>query len=124
VRKPPPAAVAARREFTDARVALFVQLDEMDYRVHVATPMIETTEEARGFRDSEFLRELSFLKLNADVLTQIIVVAHAQARPSTSTLPPVGAVKPSRISTVVVLPAPFGPSSPKHSPRAPRGRDH
>src|SRR5438874_1424124 len=37
--------------------------------------------------------------------------------PSTSTLPPVASVSPSRISTVVVLPAPLGPSRPKHSPR-------
>src|SRR5262245_29927807 len=36
--------------------------------------------------------------------------------PRTSTVPPSGGRSPSRISTVVVLPAPFGPSSPKTSP--------
>ena len=41
-----------------------------------------------------------------------------QRRPSTSTSPASGASRPSRISTVVVLPAPLGPSRPKHSPRA------
>src|SRR5882672_4250722 len=44
-----------------------------------------------------------------------------QRIPSTSTLPAVGSFSPSRISTVVVLPAPFGPSRPKHSP-APTSR--
>src|SRR2546427_5533852 len=41
-----------------------------------------------------------------------------QRLPSTSTSPEVGSSSPSRISTVVVLPAPLGPSSPKVSPRA------
>src|SRR5512135_2727403 len=36
--------------------------------------------------------------------------------PSTSTVPSSGCSSPSRISTVVVLPAPLGPSRPKHSP--------
>src|SRR5690348_2900136 len=37
--------------------------------------------------------------------------------PSTSTCPASGRVSPSRISIVVVFPAPLGPRSPKHSPR-------
>jgi hypothetical protein len=41
----------------------------------------------------------------------------AQFRPSSSTVPASGAVSPSQISMVVVFPAPFGPSNPKHSPR-------
>src|SRR5271165_5751130 len=40
----------------------------------------------------------------------------AQLRPRTSTSPEVGRMSPSRISTVVVLPAPLGPKRPKHSP--------
>ena len=36
--------------------------------------------------------------------------------PSTSTSPASAASRPSRISIVVVLPAPLGPSRPKHSP--------
>ena len=36
--------------------------------------------------------------------------------PRIVTCPEVGASKPSRISIVVVFPAPFGPSRPKHSP--------
>ena len=39
-----------------------------------------------------------------------------QVMPRISTSPDVGASSPSRISMVVVLPAPFGPSNPKHSP--------
>src|SRR5215472_9108397 len=37
--------------------------------------------------------------------------------PRTSTSPASGRVRPSRISMVVVFPAPLGPRSPKHSPR-------
>src|SRR5690606_23611084 len=37
-------------------------------------------------------------------------------RPSTSTAPASGSISPSRISIVVVLPAPFGPSRPNRSP--------
>ncbi len=40
----------------------------------------------------------------------------AHRSPSTSTSPASGAVSPSQNSIVVVLPAPFGPSRPKHSP--------
>ena len=42
--------------------------------------------------------------------------SEAQRSPSTSTSPESGSVSPSQISIVVVLPAPFGPSRPKHSP--------
>src|SRR3984957_12615012 len=41
-----------------------------------------------------------------------------QLSPSNSTSPASAVVNPSQISIVVVLPAPFGPSSPKHSPFA------
>src|SRR5689334_9581613 len=40
-----------------------------------------------------------------------------QRCPSTVTSPASGVLRPSQISMVVVLPAPFGPSKPKHSPR-------
>ena len=39
------------------------------------------------------------------------------SKPRTETCPLVRERRPSRISTVVVLPAPFGPSRPKTSPR-------
>src|SRR4051794_7512537 len=42
----------------------------------------------------------------------------ATSTPRTIAWPPSGARSPSRISTVVVLPAPFGPSRPKISPAA------
>src|SRR3954453_4829371 len=42
----------------------------------------------------------------------------ATSTPRTIARPPSGSRSPSRISTVVVLPAPFGPSSPKISPLA------
>src|SRR5579859_7674374 len=45
-------------------------------------------------------------------------VGCAGSSPSTLTSPALRGRYPSRISTVVVLPAPFGPSSAKHSPRA------
>src|SRR5271166_2488237 len=39
-----------------------------------------------------------------------------QLCPKIETSPEVGSSKPSKISIVVVFPAPFGPSRPKHSP--------
>src|SRR6266446_6941611 len=42
--------------------------------------------------------------------------AELQRSPSTSTSPESASVSPSQISMVVVLPAPLGPSRPKHSP--------
>ena len=42
--------------------------------------------------------------------------ASAQLCPSTRTVPAVASWRPSRISTVVVFPAPLGPSSPRHVP--------
>src|SRR4051812_43200867 len=44
--------------------------------------------------------------------------SRATSTPRTDTSPPSGSRSPSRISTVVVLPAPFGPSRPKISPLA------
>jgi hypothetical protein len=41
----------------------------------------------------------------------------AGSKPQTVTSPPSRGRRPSMISTVVVLPAPFGPNSPKTSPR-------
>jgi hypothetical protein len=39
-------------------------------------------------------------------------------RPSASMVPPSGAVRPRHMRMVVVLPAPFGPITPRHSPGA------
>src|SRR5208337_4109205 len=50
------------------------------------------------------------------IRSRIAVSSVAQCSPRTSTAPDVGWFSPSRISTVVVLPAPLGPSRPKHSP--------
>src|SRR5271157_4669068 len=50
------------------------------------------------------------------IRSRIAVSSVAQCSPRTSTAPDVGWFSPSRISTVVVLPAPLGPRSPKHSP--------
>src|SRR5437867_378249 len=46
----------------------------------------------------------------------IAASSRPQRRPRTSTSPAVGGRSPSRTSIVVVLPAPLGPSRPKHSP--------
>src|SRR5262245_4441678 len=47
---------------------------------------------------------------------RISAASRSQLRPRTSTSPDVASRIPSMISMVVVLPAPFGPSRPKHSP--------
>lgn len=43
-------------------------------------------------------------------------VAGVKGRPSIATAPDVGAISPPSIRSMVVLPAPFGPRSPKTSP--------
>ena len=50
------------------------------------------------------------------VRSQRCVLRSAGSTPSVSTRPPLRWRNPSRISTVVVLPAPFGPSSANTSP--------
>ena len=67
--------------------------------------------------DGELFGEPRFLQRDADPLADGVVVACPSAMPSTSTSPLVAGSSPSRISIVVVLPAPLGPSRPKHSPR-------
>ena len=49
------------------------------------------------------------LELDADLLAE----SRSRGRPRNRISPEVGSVTPSIISTVVVLPAPLGPSSPK-----------
>jgi hypothetical protein len=67
----------ASRELTDARIALFIELDKTDHGINLAPVLVETPEESHSFRDREFLGQLSFLKLDADVLAQVIVIAGA-----------------------------------------------
>jgi len=50
------------------------------------------------------------------VRSQRCVLWSAGSTPSVRTRPPLRSRKPSRISTVVVLPAPFGPSRANTSP--------
>src|SRR5215211_506878 len=50
------------------------------------------------------------------IRARIWSASRSQVRPSTRTFPEVGGWSPSRISTVVVFPAPFGPSRPTHCP--------
>ena len=81
-----------------------------------AGPLIEeAAEEPQRLDDGQLVGELRLLQLDAEPLAQRRASA-AQRSPSTSTSPESGSVRPSQISIVVVLPAPFGPSRPKHSP--------
>ena len=77
---------------------------------------IEAGEQVHGFADGELLREARFLQRDAQPLAQLRASVVPGMRPRISTSPEVGCSKPSRISMVVVLPAPLGPSRPKHSP--------
>jgi hypothetical protein len=43
--------------------------------------------------------------------------ARGTGAPTSSIVPPSGSIRPRQQRSVVVLPAPLGPSSPKHSPR-------
>ena len=79
---------------------------------------VEAAEQRQRLADGELFGEPGLLQRDADPLADLGVVRLPQRRPRTSTSPDVASSSPSRISMVVVLPAPLGPSRPKHSPRS------
>ncbi len=100
----------------DARFLFIFQLHQRDDFRGIRSLMIEAAEQANGFEDGELFRKLGFLQLNSEPLPKFFAASVSQRSPSTSTSPESGVFRPSQISMVVVLPAPFGPRSPKHSP--------
>ena len=79
---------------------------------------IERSEQPQRLCDGQLVGQLRFLQLDAEPRPQ-----RTRRRGPTAGRAPRRrrrrrAASPSRISMVVVLPAPFGPSRPKHSPRS------
>ena len=103
-------------EVADAGVALLLELHQRDDLGRRRSLPEEAAEQAHGLPDRELFGKLRFLKLDAQPLAEFAAACWAQSSPSTSTSPESAAVSPSQISMVVVLPAPLGPSRPKHSP--------
>ena len=119
---PTSAQATARRcrcppEMLVARVAFLAERDQLQHRVDGRGRAIERAEQRAALRHRQLLGEVGLLQRHAEALAQrVLVVAPATAEHVTS--PAVGSSSPSRISMVVVLPAPLGPSRPKHSPTA------
>ena len=72
---------------------------------------------ARFSRDGEVGVEVVHLRHDADADARLARRPSAPARRPSSIVPPSGSIRPRQQRSVVVLPAPFGPSRPKHSPR-------
>ena len=103
-------------ERAHARAALLLQLRRPDGFVHRDATAKEAAEEPQRLFDRELVGNCvscSWMPMRWRSSSAPV----AQFSPSSSTVPASGAVSPSQISMVVVLPAPFGPSRPKHSPR-------
>ena len=105
------------RQLADPAVPLALELDEPQQLGHVAAAPVERAEQPQRLLDRQLVGQLRFLQLDAEPLPQLVLVASPSAGRALRTSPASGASSPSRISMVVVLPAPFGPSRPKHSPR-------
>ncbi len=117
------ALLLAAGELAHERPPLLLEADEGERRRRFETVAVEAAEE---------LDELGTRSFSGKRVSWSCTPSRArsawpspcQRSPSTSSVPPSGESRPSKSSTVVVLPAPFGPSRPKHSPAwRPRGRD-
>jgi hypothetical protein len=107
----------AARKISDTRILFFFKLHELDGFVGAWPLLKKAAEQAERFEDGQLFRELGILKLNAEPLSQLLGIGIPMETQQFD-VAGIGAVSPSQISTVVVLPAPFGPRRPKHSPRA------
>src|SRR2546421_10064847 len=61
------------RKFPDARVALFIQLDEIDYAVNVAASFVKAAKELDGLFDRELFGKLRLLQLHAEAIAQSLI---------------------------------------------------
>ena len=110
-----PLPLAARQVLAPG-VASLAELERVDQLGRRTGLRVEAAEEVDELGDGQLRVEGGGLEADADARLER-AASRATSWPSTRTSPPSGARRPSRISTVVVLPAPFGPSSPKISPR-------
>jgi hypothetical protein len=96
-------------ERLDALARLVGEPGELDHLVHVARPRVVAREHRVHLAHGQRRRQLRLLEHDADPRSVAASAFHGSA-PRTLTSPPSRSRYPSRISTVVVLPAPFGPS--------------
>ena len=94
------------------------ELHDREQLLDRAAPVVERAEQAQGLLDGELVRRAAFPGAGCRAAGAARRSSRRHVMPSTSTSPASGGSRPSRISIVVVLPAPFGPSRPKHSPRS------
>ena len=113
----PPAAASARPTACRTRRRAWPRARRWPAARRRSAPARRTTGTAAAVSvDGQLLVELRLLQRDAEALAQLV----ARRSPSAGRAPRPRrrrrCCRPSRISIVVVLPAPLGPSSPKHSP--------
>ena len=104
------------REVLDPRVRLLLQRNPGDGGRRLDAVAIESCERGSRSRDRELVGKTRFLQRDADAAANRLRIVAPPRMPRISISPAVGSSRPSSISMVVVLPAPLGPSTPKHSP--------
>ena len=97
-------------------VGFLGELEFVENLVARARMRVEAGEELDGFADTQLFGETGFLERDAKPLAQFALMRLPGLPEDRRLLPTSVASRPSRISMVVVFPAPLGPSRPKHSP--------
>ena len=113
------ALLLAAGQLPVAGVALFRQAEAGDERLGVGGLRVETGVQADRLGDGDLVGQLALLQLRADQAPGRGAVP-VRVDAEDPDLPPSGWRSPSAHSTVVVLPAPFGPRMPKISPSVTR----
>ena len=98
-------------------VALRFELDRLEQLVDGGARIVERAKQTQRLCDGQLVGELRFLQLDAESLAEPCRRCLPNGGRGPRRRPASAASSPSRISIDVVLPAPFGPSRPKHSPR-------
>ena len=83
----------------------------------VTRKAVELAEEEQVVGGGEFVVEAALLRHEADRASRRPFGSAARGRPSTATSPSAGSSTPAASARSVLLPEPFGPSSPTISPR-------
>ena len=96
-------------------LALVGEPEIVEQPLRIAGLGVERGVEVHRFPDADLVRQLALLELDADDPTELVAVWRGSS-PSTLIVPESGVRSPLMDSTVVVLPAPFGPRMAKISP--------
>jgi hypothetical protein len=98
--------------------ALRLELDDAQELVDRAAAMVERSKEPQRFFNRQLLRQLCLLQLDPEAVGAARVRDRATASRESARRPASGLEQPFEDLDRRGLPAPFGPSSPKHSPRS------